>query len=205
VVPQATWCHCGLAESCVSTGQQKRRLPRLRHPAFPRCGSPFRYPFDLFRNSLLDNKHAHQWYAHHIVTMFDDHDQVGAKYKYRFCGDQADSYNYLCAALGLNLTTAGIPCIYYGTEQGFNGADKRRFEENAPADFSDAFLRECMFGGSFGLLQRAARCLSFYPPFSGAARESNCASPGPSIPAPDIRGRYGVLLFPTLGGNCAGW
>lgn len=127
-----------------------------RSPGNPETAEQEGY-FDLFRNSLLDNKHTHQWYARHIVTMFDDHDQVGAQYKYRFCGDKADSYNHLCAALGLNLTTAGIPCIYYGTEQGFNGADKRRFEENAPTDFSDAFLRECMFGGPFGSLQSSGR------------------------------------------------
>lgn len=113
--------------------------------------------FDLFSNSLLDNKNSHQWYAKHIVTMFDDHDQVGAQYKYRFCGDQPDSYRYLPLALGLNLTSAGIPCIYYGTEQAFNGADRRRFEDGGANDYSDAFLRECMFGGAFGSLQSAGR------------------------------------------------
>ena len=124
-----------------------------RSPGDPRTKAQEGY-FDLFRNSLLDNKHTHQWFGKHVVTMFDDHDQVGVKRKFRFCGDHPDkSYRLLPAVLGLNLTTAGIPCIYYGTEQAFNGADKRE-EDNA---HSDVFLRECMFGGPFGSLQSTNR------------------------------------------------
>lgn len=105
--------------------------------------------FDLFRNSILDSRRNHQWYAKHIVTMLDDHDQVGVQHKFRFCGDDARSIRLLPAALGLNLTSAGVPCIYYGTEQGFNGADPRLDDDS----YSDVFLRECMFGGSFGSFQ----------------------------------------------------
>jgi glycosidase len=109
--------------------------------------------FDLFRNSLLENKHTHQWFGRHVVTMFDDHDQVGIKQKYRFCGDDSNSDKYLPIALALTLTTSGIPCIYYGTEQTFNGADHRT-DDNS---FSDVFLRECMFGGPFGSLQSTGK------------------------------------------------
>ena len=109
--------------------------------------------FDLFRNSVLDNKETHQWFGSHVVTMFDDHDQVGTKHKYRFCGDSPGSYRFLKAAIGLNLTTLGIPCLYYGTEQGFNGADYRTADDS----YSDAFLRECMFGGDFGSLQSSGK------------------------------------------------
>ncbi|MBU1232446.1 MAG: alpha-amylase [Proteobacteria bacterium] len=105
--------------------------------------------FDLFRNSLLDNKHTHQWYSGHVVTLFDDHDQVGVKHKFRFCGQQQNSSRYLPVALAINLLTAGIPCLYYGTEQTFNGADQR----SEDAGHSDVFLRECMFGGPFGSFQ----------------------------------------------------
>jgi glycosidase len=106
--------------------------------------------FDLFRNSLLDDKSTHQWYGKHIVVLFDDHDQVGVKHKYRFC---ADNSKFLRIALALNLTTMGIPCIYYGTEQAFNGADCRKEDDT----YSDVFLRECMFGGSFGSFQSTGR------------------------------------------------
>jgi glycosidase len=113
--------------------------------------------FDLFRNSVISYKDSHQWFGRHIVTLFDDHDQVSlGKRKFRFCGDpgEPNAYRYLIPALALNLTTAGIPCIYYGTEQAFNGADHRTSGEY---EYSDVFLRECMFGGPFGSLQSQGR------------------------------------------------
>ncbi|HHE32880.1 MAG TPA: alpha-amylase [Chlorobaculum parvum] len=123
-----------------------------RSPGNPDTGEQEGY-FDLFRNSLLDGKNGHQWYSKHIVTMLDDHDQVGVNHKFRFCGDSPDSWKLLKAALGLNLATEGISCIYYGTEQAFNGADPRR-DDNS---WSDVVLRECMFGGPFGSLQSTGR------------------------------------------------
>ncbi|NTW62723.1 MAG: alpha-amylase [Chlorobiaceae bacterium] len=109
--------------------------------------------FDLFRNSILDNRQSHQWYAKHIVTMLDDHDQVGVRHKFRFAGDDERSARLLPAALGLNLVSAGVPCIYYGTEQAFNGCDNRQDDDS----FSDVFLRECMFGGPFGSFQSTGK------------------------------------------------
>ncbi len=123
-----------------------------RSPGNPETGEQEGY-FDLFRNSLLDGKSSQQWYSKHIVTMIDDHDQVGEQRKYRFCGDSPESWKLLKAALGLNLATEGISCIYYGTEQAFNGADPRH-DDNS---YGDVFLRECMFGGPFGSLQSKGR------------------------------------------------
>jgi glycosidase len=104
--------------------------------------------FDLFRNSILVNKNSHTWYGRHVVTLFDDHDQVRkGNSKARFCGDKANrGYDLLPAVLALNLTSMGIPCLYYGTEQAFDGAGG-----------NDRFLRECMFGGEFGSLQSRDR------------------------------------------------
>jgi hypothetical protein len=48
--------------------------------------------------------------------------------------------------LALNATTLGIPCIYYGSEQFFDGAGD-----------SDRYLRECMFGGRFGAFRTKER------------------------------------------------
>lgn len=104
--------------------------------------------FRLFRNSALVNKSSHVWFGKHVVTLFDDHDQVRkGNNKGRFCGDWVnDGYAHLKAVLGLNLTSMGIPCVYYGTEQAFDGAGD-----------NDRFLRECMFGGAFGSLQSVGR------------------------------------------------
>ncbi|NTV61329.1 MAG: alpha-amylase [Chlorobiaceae bacterium] len=123
-----------------------------RSPGNPETADQEGY-FDLFRNNILDNRRSHQWYSRQIVTMLDDHDQVGVRHKFRFCGDSARSASLLRPALGLNLTSAGIPCIYYGTEQAFNGADNRHGDDS----WSDVFLRECMFGGPFGSYQSSGR------------------------------------------------
>ena len=110
--------------------------------------------FDLFMNGLPLGKATHQWFGKHIVVMFDDHDQIDAQHKFRFCGDNPDSYRFLPVALGLNLSTAGIPCIYYGTEQALNGGDHRTGDDTS---YSDIFLRECLFGGPFGSYQSTDR------------------------------------------------
>jgi glycosidase len=104
--------------------------------------------FDLFRNSAQEKKGSHVWYGKHVVTLFDDHDQVRkGNNKARFCGDtQNRGFAHLPAVLGLNLTTIGIPCLFYGTEQAFDGAGS-----------NDRFLRECMFGGKFGSFQSIDR------------------------------------------------
>lgn len=104
--------------------------------------------FGLFRNSVLVNKGSHVWYGKHVVTLFDDHDQVRkGENKARFCGDKQNrGYAHLRAVLALNLTSIGIPCLFYGTEQAFDGSGD-----------NDRYLRECMFGGDFGSFQSSHR------------------------------------------------
>jgi glycosidase len=103
--------------------------------------------FGLFRNSLQVGKESHVWFRNKVVTTVDDHDQIrkgGAKA--RFCaGDQASSRLAL-ACLALNVTTLGIPCIYYGSEQLFDGAGD-----------NDRYIREAMFGGEFGAFRSRGR------------------------------------------------
>jgi glycosidase len=109
----------------------------------------FRNPsdyFDLFRNSELVNRESHTWFRNRVVTMFDDHDQVRkGNAKARFCAD-ADAWRLLPSALALNATTLGIPCIYYGSEQFFDGSGG-----------NDRYLREAMFGGDFGAFRSRGR------------------------------------------------
>lgn len=100
--------------------------------------NPLEY-FSLFRNSELVHKESHSWFRNKVVTLFDDHDQVRkGSSKARYCanGSGADS---LIAVIGLNLTSLGIPCLYYGTEQAFDGEGG-----------NDRYIREAMFGGAFG-------------------------------------------------------
>ncbi len=103
--------------------------------------------FDLFRNSVLIGKESHIWFRDKVVTVFDDHDQVRkGKWKARFCANE-EGWKVILNVLALNALTLGIPCVYYGSEQSFNG---HATEER---DGNDLFLREAMFGGTFGALE----------------------------------------------------
>ncbi len=104
--------------------------------------------FDLFRNSLLTRKESHLWFRDKVVTSLDDHDHVDQmEQKHRFC-----AYGFrgrALAALAMNATTMGIPCIYYGTEQLFDGEGE--------GNGADRYLREAMFGGEFGAFRSRGR------------------------------------------------
>jgi len=103
--------------------------------------------FDLFRNSLLVQKDSHIWFRNKVVTLFDDHDQVRkGSSKARFCAGDPAFNNLLLPELALNTTTLGIPCIYYGSEQCFDGAGD-----------NDRYIREAMFGGEFGAFRTRGR------------------------------------------------
>jgi glycosidase len=85
---------------------------------------------------------SHTWFRNKVVTFFNDHDQVSkGQDKARFCADPGAA-RLLPAALALNLLTLGIPCIYYGTEQAFDG--------HGSGDGADRYIREAMLGGGFG-------------------------------------------------------
>lgn len=103
--------------------------------------------FDLFRNATFLDKGTDAWIRNKLVTMIDDHDQVwrSSNQKARFCSDEAGD-KLVLTALALNLTTLGTPCIYYGTEQNFDGRGG-----------SDRYIRETMFGGSFGAFRSKER------------------------------------------------
>ena len=106
--------------------------------------------FDLFRNSIQVRKESHVWFRDHVVTTFDDHDQVRkGKHKARFSYDETpgqQNWRVMLNVLALNVTTMGIPCIYYGSEQYFNGHGD-----------NDRYLREAMFGGEFGAFESKGR------------------------------------------------
>jgi glycosidase len=98
--------------------------------------------FSVFRNWILDAPTGHRWYRNQVVTLVDDHDQVRkGSIKRRFCGD-SQFRDLAFNVMAVQLTTMGIPCIYYGSEQGFDSGGR--------PNESDLVLRENMFGGEFG-------------------------------------------------------
>ncbi|WP_229216722.1 alpha-amylase family glycosyl hydrolase [Dyadobacter sp. 3J3] len=82
--------------------------------------------------SLRKNALNRGEFGEFLVTFIDNHDQVGQIFKKRF-GNGATE-NQIIAGIGCLLCALGTPCIYYGTEQGFNGAGQ--------GDFN---IREAMF------------------------------------------------------------
>ena len=96
--------------------------------------------FDLFTNSKALGLDSHTWFRNTVVTMINDHDEIGRD-KRRFCGE-AEGWKAVVNGIALNALSLGIPCIYYGTEQGFDGDGG-----------DDRALREAMFGGGYGSLE----------------------------------------------------
>ncbi len=89
--------------------------------------------YERFKTLYADHGEAGRYF----VTFVDNHDQMCRPYR-RFANNNPYP-EQTALAIGYLLTSQGIPCIYYGTEQGFNGGGD-----------SDACVRECMFGGKWG-------------------------------------------------------
>jgi glycosidase len=106
--------------------------------------------FDMFRNSERFGKQSHTWFRNTVVKPgTDDHDQIGSPMA-RFCADD-DGRSLALAALAFNVTTLGVPAIYYGSEQGLDGSGGR------DRDNADRYIREAMFGGQFGAFRSRDR------------------------------------------------
>jgi len=89
--------------------------------------------YESFRLFYRDYSEAGRYF----VTFVDNHDQIGRNNKRFMAG--VDDPRQATLAIGYLLTNMGIPCIYYGTEQGFDGGGPE-----------DTFVRENMFGGGWG-------------------------------------------------------
>ncbi len=104
-----------------------------------------------------DSLGSHREAGRYHVSILDDHDMVG-RGKHRFAAHNAtaDRYQQAAHAVGTQLTTLGVPCIYYGTEQAFDGTEDRHDYAIEPTlSFEDRYIRESMFGGTFGAFETA--------------------------------------------------
>lgn len=82
--------------------------------------------------SLRKNALSRGEFGEFLVTFIDNHDQVGQVIKTRFGHDATEAQ--IIAGIGFLLCALGTPCIYYGTEQGFQGSGD-----------GDGNIREAMF------------------------------------------------------------
>jgi len=88
-----------------------------------------------------------------VVLVLDDHDMSSRAKKERFCahGTTPNVYLQMAHAVGVQLTIPGIPAVYYGSEQAFDGSEDYHDYGAEPQRFAeDRYVREGMFGGAFG-------------------------------------------------------
>jgi glycosidase len=87
------------------------------------------------------------------VSVIDDHDMSCKSRKERFsAGNTTPHRDWQAAhAVAIQMLTPGIPCVYYGTEQAFDGNEGYHDYAIEPSRFGeDRYVREGMFGGPFG-------------------------------------------------------
>ncbi len=123
-----------------------------------------KYFFDLF-GKKKDTLGTHRQAGRYHVSVLDDHDMIGRDKKYRFsANNNIDAKDKQVAhAVGLQLCTLGIPCMYYGTEQAFNGNEGYHdysIEKNK--EHEDRYIREAMFESGFGAF-KTQNCHFFNP------------------------------------------
>ncbi len=89
--------------------------------------------YERFKTLYSDHGEAGRFF----VTFVDNHDQMSRPHR-RFM-HRNPFHKQAVLAAGYLLTSQGVPCIYYGGEQGFDGGGNH-----------DSYVRECMFGGEWG-------------------------------------------------------
>jgi len=135
--------------------------------------------YDRFKHLYTDHGAA----ARYFVTFVDNHDQMCRPYR-RFMHNNTFPQQAV-NAIGYLLTSQGIPCIYYGTEQGFDGGGN-----------SDRHVRECMFGGTWGAFDSTG--MHFFNEqheiYSGIRRICDIRKTEPAL-------RYGRQYFREISGD----
>ena len=106
---------------------------------------------------------GHRETGRYHVSILDDHDMVGRAGKHRFSAHNQipTRFEQVAHTVGAQLTTLGVPCIYYGTEQAFDGTEARG-DPQQDGGFEDRYIREAMFGGAFGAFETQG-CHFFNP------------------------------------------
>ena len=135
--------------------------------------------YERFKTLYADHGAAGEYF----VTFVDNHDQMARPYR-RFMHDNPYSEQAILA-VGYLLTSHGVPCIYYGTEQGFDGGGD-----------NDRYVRECMFGGQWGAFDTTGHhCFNpKHSVYQGIARIAAVREREPAL-------RYGRQYFREISGN----
>lgn len=135
--------------------------------------------YERFKTQYADHGEAGQ----HFVSFVDNHDQMSRPYRRFMHGNPFPEQASL--AIGYLLTSPGVPCIYYGTEQGFDGGGD-----------NDSYVRECMFGGMWGAFDSTGGHFfkPTHPIYKSIARVAAIRRSEPAL-------RYGRQYFREISGN----
>jgi glycosidase len=142
-------------DAALDIGDPAERLARMV--------KGFGAPQDFFvQFGGCDDLGSHREVGRYHISILDDHDMV-ARAKRRFSAGNAipARCEQVAHAVGTMMTTLGVPCVYYGTEQAFDGNDGGHDAAIEPLDGSgnvpsaDRYIRETMFGGTFGAFETA--------------------------------------------------
>ena len=113
-----------------------------------------------------------------LVTFLDNHDQA----RFLSSSNANGNTNRLAVALEFLYTARGIPCLYYGTEQAFNGGnDPYDREDMFAGQFKDGPAGVDSFNMSHPLFQLVARLNNFrrlYPALSLGSHVNQWHTPG---------------------------
>ncbi|MEW5924704.1 MAG: alpha-amylase family glycosyl hydrolase [Candidatus Zixiibacteriota bacterium] len=129
--------------------------------------------YERFKTLYADHGASGQYF----VTFVDNHDQMSRPHR-RFMHNN-NHLKQAILAIGYLLTSQGVPCIYYGTEQGFDGGGN-----------NDKYVRECMFGSEWGAFKTTG--VHFFNPaheiYNGISAIAKVRSEQPAL-------RYGRQYF----------
>jgi glycosidase len=141
--------------------------------------APLRDRYERFKTMYADHGEAGQYF----VTFVDNHDQMSRPYR-RFM-HRNPFPEQAALAIGYLLTSQGVPCIYYGTEQGFDGGGD-----------NDSYVRECMFGGKWGAFDTTGRHFfrPSHPIYKAIGKVAGVRQEEPAL-------RYGRQYFREVSGD----
>ena len=141
--------------------------------------SHLRERYERFKTLYADHGEAGRYF----VTFVDNHDQMSRPYR-RFM-HRNPHQRQAVLAMGYLLTSQGIPCIYYGSEQGFDGGGDH-----------DSYVRECMFGGKWGAFETTGQHFfnPAHPSYRVIAEIAAIRSREPAL-------RFGRQYFREVSGN----
>ncbi len=130
-------------------------------------------------NAIAGNYDSNAWFR--LVTFLDNHDNSNS----RFLSNAGNNTNRLGVALTFLYTSRGIPCLYYGTEQAFNGGGDPANREDM---FDGQYEQTASLGDNFNqthplfrLVAKLNNLRRLYPSLrTGGHRNllSNASSPG---------------------------